>query len=109
MRENGVEQIIHATIFFRLVAAGPAIASTGPKHREIKRNFIGAQFNEQVKYFVHNGVGARVRSIALVHNNDWLETKLNCFLQHEARLRHRAFKRVDQQRATIGHAQHACQ
>ena len=95
MRENGVEQIIHATILLVLVAAGPAIASTGPKHREIKGNFIGAQFNEKVEHFIHNGVSARVWAIALVHHNDWLQAKLNCFLQHKARLRHRAFKRVD--------------
>ena len=59
--------------------------------------------NALVEHFVRPGVGA----VDLVDDDDRLQAALERLGEHEPRLRHRAFGRVDQHQRPVGHAQHA--
>ena len=48
---------------------------------------------------------ARVRAVDLIDDNDDLVPELQRLLQHEARLRHGALGRVDQQQNAVDHLQ----
>ena len=50
---------------------------------------------------------ARVRAIHLVDDDDDRQAELQRMLEHETGLRHRAFKRVDEQQHAVHHLQHA--
>ena len=102
-----LEEIGHPALAVVAVEGGPAIAAAGEEHREVERQVIGAQLDQQVEDLVHDRVGAALGAVALVDDHDRLQADLERLLQHEARLRHGALERVDQQQAAVGHAQHA--
>src|SRR6478735_7579886 len=45
--------------------------------------------------------------VDLVNNNDWFQTKLKCFLQHETSLRHWSFKSINEQQTAVGHVENS--
>ena len=53
-----------------------------------------------------NFIGTAVVFVNLVHHNDGFEVELNRLGEHEARLGHGAFKRVNEQQNAIGHFQY---
>ena len=68
---------------------------------------ISTEINQQIEYFIDDRLHARIGAIAFVHNDDRFETKFKRLRKHEARLRHRTFHRINEQEATVSHAQHA--
>ena len=52
-------------------------------------------------------IGRTVRFIHLVYHNNRLLSKFQRLLQHETRLRHGAFKSINQDQHSIGHVEHA--
>ena len=90
-----------------LVQAGVAVQGRGVDHREIEL-FVGrAETVEQIERLVQHPVRARARAVDLVDHHDRLEAHLERLLGDEARLRHRAVHRIDQQQHRIDHRQHA--
>ena len=61
----------------------------------------------EVEHHLVNFLGAAVGFVHLVHHHDGLQPDLQGFLQHEARLRHRAFEGIDEQQAAVGHIEYA--
>ena len=61
------------------------------------------EVEQQLENLVADLVEASVRTVDLVDCNDDLVTELQCLLQHEAGLRHRAFCCVNQQNNAVYH------
>ena len=85
----------------------PAIDAAGVHHRKVQLLVSGAQFVEQIEGSVDHLVGVGARFIHLVYDNDGPQAQRQRLFRHEARLRHGAFLRVDQQHHAIDHAQGA--
>ena len=86
--------------------AMPASA-VGVDDREIGLLVARAELDEEIEDFVDDFCRARVLAIDLVDDDDRAQVELERFAQHEARLRHDAFGRVDQQQHALHHLQHA--
>ena len=67
----------------------------------------GAQLVEQFEGLVDDPVGARARTVDLVHHDDGVEAERQRLARDEARLRHRAFDGVDHQQHRVDHREHA--
>ena len=79
----------------------------GEDHREVELRLGGVQLVEQVEGGVDDVVGPRAGAVDLVDHDDRLQAQRQRLLGDEARLRHRAFDRVDQQQHAVDHRQHA--
>ena len=84
-----------------------ARAARGVEHREVERLVVRAELDEQVEDLVEHFVRAGVRAVDLVDDDDRAKLVLERLLEHEARLRHRPFGRVDEQEHAVRHRQHA--
>ncbi len=82
-------------------------SAAGVEHREIERLIIGAEFDEQIEDFIQHLIGAGIRAVDLVDDDDRPQLVLERLFQHEARLRHGPFGGVDEQEHAVGHAEHA--
>jgi hypothetical protein len=67
---------------------------------------VAPSFDEQVERFVDNVVRAGVGTINLVDDDNRAMPRLQCFAQHEPRLRHRTIDSIDQQQHAIDHIHH---
>ena len=86
---------------------GKAVATTAVHHRELEQVVIGAEVDEQLEDLVVDPFRATVGTVDLVDHDHRLEPALERFLEHEARLRHRAFACVDQEQDRVGHVERA--
>ena len=68
---------------------------------------VGVEVDEQVVDLVENFLAARVVLVDLVDEDDRDEFVFEGLRQHEAGLRHRALRRVDQQENAVRHGQDA--
>ncbi len=68
---------------------------------------VRAQFDEEVEDFVHDFGRASVAPVDLVDDDDRAQVQFERFAQHEARLRHDAFRGVDEQQDALHHLKHA--
>ena len=104
---DGFEQGRHvAAADFRL-QAGVAVQRRGVHRVEIELVVRGAEAVEQVEGLVQHPVRARAGAVDLVDHDDRLEAHREGLLGDEARLRHRAVHRVDENQHGIDHRQHA--
>ena len=85
---------------------GRALAGGAEDRRGIELFFGGVQVEQQLKHLVHDLMHTGVRPVDLVDDNDDLVAKLQRLLQHEARLRHRAFESVNEQQTSVCHVEH---
>ena len=92
--------------FFQLprCCARPA---AGVENGEIERLIIRAELDEQIEDFVQNLVGPGVWPIDFVDDDDRPQLVLERLFEHEPRLRHRAFGRIDEEENPVGHAENA--
>ena len=90
-----------------VVGARPALQGRGVDHREVELLIGGAELVEQIEGLVDHPVGARAGPVDLVDHHDGLEAQRQRLAGDEARLRHRAFDRIDQQQHAVHHRQHA--
>ena len=90
----------------RSVVAQPCAAG-GVDDREVEHVVGGVEIHQQVEHLVDHFLRPGVGAVDLVDDQDGLQAALQRLLQHEPRLRHRAFEGVDQQQRAVGHAEHA--
>ena len=105
--QDGFVQRAHVGLAARVIGAGPAFERRGVDHREVELAIGGAELVEQFEGLVDDPVGARARTVDLVHDDDGVEAERQRLARDEARLRHRAFDRVDDQQHRVDHRQHA--
>jgi hypothetical protein len=74
---------------------------------EIKLLCRGAEFNNELQRLVHNFHRAGIRTVYLVDNDDGNLFEFERFSEHKARLRHAAFKRVNEQQNAVHHLEDA--
>ena len=77
----------------------------GVEHREIQLVLDRVEVDEQVVDLVQDFLDARVGPIDLVDDDDRRQAPLERLPQHEAGLRQRPFRRVDQQQHAVDHRQ----
>ena len=105
--EDGFKQ--RAQVFARhiRVERRGAGAGAGVDDRGIELAFVRAEVDHQVEGLVVDLLAARVRAVHLVDDDDDRQAERQRVLEHEAGLRHRAFKRVDEQQNAVHHLEHA--
>ena len=84
-----------------------ARAGAGVNDRGIELALVRAEVDHQVECLVIDLFAARVRTIHLVDDDDDRQAERQRMLEHETGLRHRAFKRVDEQQHAVHHLEHA--
>ena len=89
------------------VLAHPALLGRTIDDGEVQLVLRGVEVIHQVEHHFVHLLGAAVRFVHLVHHDDGLQTDFQCFLQDEARLRHRTLEGIDEQDAAVGHVEHA--
>ena len=93
----------------RALFVGAVGRDTAPRRAEERGRFEllfrRVEIEKKLEDLVDDLVDARVRAVDLVHDNDDLVPELQRLLQHEARLRHGALGRVDQQQNAVDHLQ----
>ncbi|MPM41176.1 hypothetical protein SDC9_87826 [bioreactor metagenome] len=83
------------------------VARGGIDHGEIELFRRCAKLDKQLQRLVDNLDGSCVRPVDLVDDDDRNLTQFQGFAQHEARLRHAAFKRVHEQQNAVHHLEDA--
>ena len=89
------------------VGAHPAVFGRTVDCGEVELVLGGVETEHQVEHHLLHLVGTAVGFIDLVDYHHRLEPHLYSLLEHETRLRHRAFESVDKQEAAVGHVEHA--
>ena len=84
---------------------GPTFLARRVDVREVELLIGRADGGEEVEGVVQHPVGISVRPVDLVEHQDRAKAELQRLAQHELRLRHHAFFGVDQQEATVHHAE----
>jgi hypothetical protein len=105
--QDGFVKRAHVGLAAHVIRAGPAFEGGGVDHREIELAIAGAELVEQFEGLVDDPVGARARTVDLVHHDDGIEAERQRLARDEARLRHRAFDRVDHQQHRVDHREDA--
>ena len=73
--------------------------------RELDLALAGVEIEEELVHLVHDLFDARVRTVDLVDDEDHRQQGLERLAEHEARLRERAFARVDEEQHAVDHPQ----
>jgi purine nucleoside phosphorylase len=68
---------------------------------------VAPSLSNRSKVWFDHPVGARARPVDLVDHDDRVQAQRQRLARDEARLRHRAFDRIDQQQHAVDHRQHA--
>ncbi len=85
----------------------PALLGGAVEDRKVELRLVGVERGEKVEDGVQRDVGLRVGAVDLVDDDDGLQPDRERLHQHELRLRHRPFGRVDQQDRAVNHVQDA--
>src|SRR6201991_1055384 len=90
-----------------LVERAVAVQGRSVDDREVHLLIGGAELREEVPHLLDNPFRTRGGAVDLVDDDDRLEAHRERLLGHEARLRHRAVHRVDQDQHGVDHGQDA--
>ena len=104
---DGLEQGLEVGRGIGQLALGHALLADGVDGGKFRLLVAGFELAEQVEHLVQHVVRARVLAVDLVDHDDDRHAELERFREHEARLRQRAFGRVDQEQHAVGHLQRA--
>ena len=107
MRKDGFEQRPHAVALLFEAGGRPSFQRGGVNNREIHLLFGCAELVEEIEGVIHNPVRACARAIDFVDDDDRLQPLRQRLARDEARLRHRAIDRIDEQQHAVHHRQHA--
>ena len=103
---NTIQQRHNTVRLLFPVRTHPVILGRTIDCRKIKLLFGSIQAEHQVEDHLVYFVRTTVRFVYLINNNNRFQSDFQSFLQHKARLRHRAFKSINQQNASVGHVEH---
>ena len=84
-----------------------ALAGRAEDRRRLELFVRRIQVEQQLEHLIDDLMHARIGPVDLVDDDDDLVPQLQRLLQHEPRLRHRAFGCVDQQQNAVDHFQDA--
>ena len=84
-----------------------ALPRGAEEHRAVELVVGGVQVDQQLEYLVDDLVDAPVGPVYLVDDDDDAVPELQRALKHEARLRHRALRGVDEQDDAVDHLEYA--
>ena len=104
--QDGIEQRTHVVAVGLHVGLGKTSKTAAEQVREIALIIVSAEFDEQIEHLVYGGLGIHPGTVDLVDKHDRSQTLLKGFLQHKAGLGHRPLVRINDQQATVDHAQH---
>ncbi len=104
---NSVQQRQDIVCGFAPVRTHPTLLGRAEKCREIELIFCGIKIEHQVENHLLHLFGATIGLIHFVYDDNGLKSYLKRFLKNETRLGHRPFESIDQQKAAIGHIEHA--
>ena len=114
VRKNGLKKSPHVAAFRGHLPLGnidiggrPAVQRRRVDDGEIQLIFGGAELVEQLEGLVDDPFGPRAGPVDLVDDDDRCEAERQRLQRDEARLRHRAFDRVDQQQHAVDHPKNA--
>ena len=107
VREDRLEQRRHIRAALGVVGACPALERRCVDYREVELCIARTELVEQIEGLVNHPGRSAAGPVDLVDHDDRPQALGECFARDEARLRHRAFDRVDQQQHAIDHGQHA--
>ena len=102
-----IEHGLHIRAEFVRLHAGYAFLGACINNGEVKLLRRCAKLHEQLQRLVHNLHRPCAGAVYLVNNNDGNLVQLQRLPQHEAGLRHTAFKCVNQQQHAVNHLQYA--
>ena len=103
--DNRIEQVSNILRRLLPVLAHPVVFRRTIDYGEIKLLLRSVEIAHQVEDHLVNLLGAAIRFVHLIDDDDRLQANLQSLLQDEARLRHRSFKSIDQEQTAIGHIQ----
>ena len=103
--DNCIEQISNILRRLLPVLAHPVVFSRTIDYGEVQLLLRSVEIAHQVEDHLVNLLGAAIRFVHLIDDNDRLQANLQSLLQDESRLRHRSFKSIDQKQTAIGHIQ----
>ena len=103
--EDGIEQGPQILPFAVLIRRRRALPGVRVEHRKLQLVFGRIEIDEQVVDLVQHFLGARVRAIDLVDDDNGRQPPFQRLPQDEPGLRERAFRRVDQQHHAVDHRQ----
>jgi hypothetical protein len=110
LRDNGIKQIRHSDARSNAligVVYSPAHLCSGIYHSVIQLLIGGFKVAKEIEDFTFYFVNSSRRSIDLVDHHNWLDSALQCFLQHELGLWHGPFGGTDDQHHAIDHGHDA--
>src|SRR5205085_8208829 len=105
--EDGIEERTAIFRRFAEVVADDALTADRVEHRKVELLVRGAELDHQIEDFVQHFLRTRIAAVDLVDDDDRQQSESERLAQHEARLRHRAFRGVDEQDDAVDHRQHA--
>ena len=105
--DDGVEQRPQILARRAWIARRRADPRVGVEHREIELILGRVEIDEQIVDLVQHFLRARIGPVDLVDDDDRRQPALERLAQHEARLRQRPFRRVDEQHHPVDHRQRA--
>ncbi len=96
MLDNCVEQKRNVPGGVPPVFAHPALLGRAIDRHEIELILGAAEVEHKIEHAFLDFLGAAVLLVHLVHHHNGFQAQFQGFAQHEARLRHGAFKGVDE-------------
>ena len=101
--DNRIEQVSNVLRRLLPVLAHPVVFRRAIDYGEVQLLLRSVEIAHQVEDHLVNLLGAAIRFVHLIDDDDRLQANLQSLLQDESRLRHRAFESVDQKQTAIGH------
>ena len=105
--QNGFQQGNHVHVFVLRCVPGVAVHRAGVDDGEVQLLVGGLQFHHEVEHLVHHFFGAAAGPVDLVDDYHDAQPQRQRMFEHEARLGHGAFERVDNEQRAVGHVEHA--
>ena len=105
--DNLIQQVSNIGGGFVIVFTHPAILGRAIDYREVQLVLCSVQREHEVEDHLVNLLRTTVRLVNLVYYHNRFQANLQCLLQYEACLGHRALEGIDQQQTAIGHVKHA--
>jgi len=105
--EDHIQQRVNTFAEVIEIMCRETFAGTGVDIRKIEGFVVRIQFYKQVEHLTQDMVGATVRTVNFVDDDQRLQATFQRFFQNKTCLRTRTFKRIHQNQNAISHAEDA--